>query len=309
VATNSTLEFPQALSPAPARSRQALRFVADMWALTKPEINLLIAITVMVSFLVARRGSGLLSILPAVGAMVGTLLVSSGAAALNQFIERKFDSRMRRTGRRPLVMGSMAPRSALLFGATISFLGLLYLDLWVNPLSMLIAGLTSLTYLFAYTPLKRINPLCTLVGAIPGAASPLIGWAASTGRLDREAWVLYALLFLWQFPHFMAIAWMYRDDYERAGYRVLPGNKHRRLFAVAHAVIPAVLLIPVILLPWIGKQAGNFYLGGAICLGVGFALLAIRFGRKTTNRAARRLLFASIIYLPAIFLFLLLNKR
>ena len=304
------------------------RFVADMWALTKPEINFLIAITVLVGFLVARHDLGLLSMLPALSAMVGTLLVSSGAAALNQFIERKFDSRMRRTGRRPLVTGSVAPRSALLFGSIVSILGLFYLDLWVNHLSMLIAGITLLMYLLAYTPLKRISPLCTLVGAIPGAAPPLIGWAAATGTLNPEAWALFAVLFLWQFPHFMAIAWMYRDDYERAGYQVLPGNKDRRrfpyqragywilpgdkgrrLFAALHAAIPAVILIPVSLLPWIGKQAGNLYLGGAILLGIGFASLAIRFGLEATNVTARQLLFASIIYLPTIFIFLLLFKQ
>src|SRR5215472_8657209 len=328
VATNSTLEISQALRPAPIGSRPVLRIVADMWALTKPEINFLIAITVLVGFLVSRHDLSLLSMLQALSAMVGTLFVSSGAAALNQVMERKFDSLMRRTGRRPLVTGSVAPRSALLFGVTVSILGLLYLDLWVNYVSMLIAGLTSLMYLLAYTPLKRTSPLCTLVGAMPGAAPPLIGWAAATGTLNREAWELFAVLFLWQFPHFMAIAWMYRDDYERAGYRVLPGNndrrrfpyeragyrvfpgdKGRRLFAALHAAIPALLLIPVTLLPWIGKQAGNLYMGGATLLGIGFAWLAIRFGLKATNVTARQLLFASIIYLPTIFMFLLLVKQ
>jgi protoheme IX farnesyltransferase len=280
-----------------------------MWALTKPEINLLIAITVVVSFLMARHDLWLLSIVPAISAMVGTLLVSSGAAALNQFVERRFDSRMRRTGRRPLVTGSVPPRSALLFGVTLSILGLLYLDLWVNLVSMLIAGLTSLVYLLAYTPLKRLTPLCTLVGAIPGAAPPLIGWTAATGTLDRGAWTLYALLFLWQFPHFMAIAWMYRDDYERAGYRVLPGNKARRRFTALQAALPAALLIPVSLLPWFAREAGSVYMGVAIFLGLGFAWLTLRFGLKATNIAARQLLFASILYLPTVFILLLLDRR
>jgi len=279
-----------------------------MWALTKPEINLLIAITVLVSFLLARQESSLLTILHAFNAMVGTLFVSSGAAALNQLMERSYDSRMRRTGRRPLVMGRVAPRSALLFGVAISIVGLLYLDLCVNRISMVIAGLTSLTYLFAYTPLKRITPLCTLVGAIPGAASPLIGWAAATGTLNRGAWVLYGLLFLWQFPHFMAIAWMYRDDYDRAGYRVLPGSENRRMFAALHAAIPAALLIPLSLVPWIGREAGSAYAVGTIVLGAGFAWLALRFGRKATNPAARQLLLASILYLPTVFILLLLDR-
>jgi protoheme IX farnesyltransferase len=280
-----------------------------MWALTKPEINLLIAITVLVSFLMACHDAVLRSILPALSATVGTVFVSSGAAALNQFMERRFDSRMRRTGRRPLVMGSMSPRSALLFGATVSILGLLYLEFWVNRLSMLIAGSTLLIYLLAYTPLKRITPLCTLVGAIPGATPPLIGWAAATGTLTREAWALYALLFLWQFPHFMAIAWMYRDDYDRAGYRVLPGSKDRRLFAGLQAAIPAAFLIPLGLIPWIGGEAGNAYAVGTIALGLGFAWLAIRFGLKATNAAARQLLFASILYLPTVFVLLILDRR
>ena len=192
MATNSTLDISQTLKPAPIRSRAGLRFVANLWALTKPEINLLIAITVLVSFMVARHDFWLLSIVPAVSAMVGTLLVSSGAAALNQLLERGFDSRMRRTGRRPLVAGSVTPRSAFVFGATISILGLLYLALWVNLLSMVIAGLTFLFYLLAYTPLKRITPLCTLVGAIPGADPRLSGglqpqglWTAEHSRCMR----------------------------------------------------------------------------------------------------------------------------
>jgi protoheme IX farnesyltransferase len=309
VATNSTLEFPQAVKPASLGSRAVFYFISDMWALTKPDINLLIAITVLVSFLLARHDTGALSILSALSATLGTLLVSSGAGALNQFMERRFDGRMRRTGRRPLVKGSVAPHAALLFGGIVSALGLLYLALGVNLLAMLIAGLTLLLYLLAYTPLKRISPLCTLVGAIPGAAPPLIGWAAATGTLTRGAWALYAVLFLWQFPHFMAIAWMYREDYERAGYRVLPGSRARRPFAALHAAIPAIVLIPVSLLPWIARQGGQFYIGAAVLLGLGIAWLSIRFSLKATNVAARQLLFASIIYLPMVFIILLLDKR
>jgi protoheme IX farnesyltransferase len=286
-----------------------LRFVADIWALTKPEINFLIAITVLASFLVAHQGSHLPSILPVFNTVMGTLLVSSGAAALNQFMERRFDSRMRRTARRPVVMGRVTPRSAFLFGTTVSILGLFYLGLWVNPLSMVVASIALAIYVVAYTPLKRETPLCTLVGAVSGAAPPLIGWAGASGALSRRAWPLYALLFLWQFPHFMAIAWMYRDDYARAGYRVLPGHKERRLFAALQAVIPALLLIPVTLIPWIEREAGNVYLAGAIFLGLGFAGLALRFGLRTTNLTARQLFFASIIHLPLTLVLLLLNNR
>ena len=306
---DSTLQILHAERPTPIGSRPVSRFVAEMWALSKPEINFLIAISVLVSFLAARHDLGLPSILAAFSAMVGTLLVSSGAATLNQVMERGFDSRMRRTARRPLVTGSVAPRSALLFGATVSILGLLYLELWVNLLSELLSGLAFSIYLLAYTPLKRVTPLCTVVGAISGAVPPLIGWAAASGTLNRGAWTLYALLFLWQFPHFMAIAWMYRDDYERAGYRVLPSNKGRIQFAALQAAVPAVLLIPVSLFPWFGKEAVNVFSAAAILLGLGFAWLALRFGLKATNVAARQLLFASIVYLPTIFILLLLDKR
>jgi len=303
------MQIPARVRPGPAGSKAIVGVVRDLWALTKPEINLLIAITVLVSFLLARQGSHVPSILPLFNAMMGTLLVSSGAAALNQFIERGFDSRMRRTARRPVAMGRVAPGFALLFGAALSILGILYLELRVNPLSAIVAGLALAVYLMAYTPLKRITPLCTLVGAISGAAPPLIGWAAASGTLDHGAWNLYSMLFLWQFPHFMAIAWMYRDDYARAGYRVLPGYRERRLFAILQAAIPAVLLIPVSLAPWTGREAGNVYLIGATLLGAGFVSLALRFGLQTTNLSARRLLLASIFYLPLTLVLLLLDKR
>ena len=310
MATDSTLRIIQEEEATAAiGSRAATRFLAGLWALTKPEINFLIAITVLVSFLLAHQGSHLAPVFPVFNAILGTLLVSSGAAALNQFMERRFDSRMRRTARRPLVIGDVTPRTALLFGMTISVLGLIYLDLWANPLSSLIAGLTSVMYLAVYTPLKRITPLCTAIGAIPGAAPPLIGWAAATGTLGHGALTLYAMLFLWQFPHFMAIAWMYRDDYERAGYRVLPSFHERRLFAALQATVPSVLMIPVSLIPAIGNGAGKVYLAGAIALALGFALLSIRFARNTTNLAARQLLFASIMYLPIILVLLLLDRR
>jgi protoheme IX farnesyltransferase len=304
---DSTLQVPQQVRVARIGSAgQCL--VANLWALTKPEINLLIAITVLVSFLVARHVSHVTSIVLAFNTVMGTLLVSSGGAALNHFMERTFDSRMRRTARRPVVMGRVTPRSAFRFGATLSILGLLYLGLWVNLLSMLIASLALTIYLVAYTPLKRVSPLCTLVGAISGAAPPLIGWAGATGTLSRGAWPLYTLLFLWQFPHFMAIAWIYREDYARAGYRVLPGDGQRQQFAALQAAIPAAILIPVTIIPWIERGTWNVYLAGAVLFGFGFLGLAVRFSFKATNRTARQLLFASIVYLPITFILLLLNR-
>ncbi len=187
------------------------KVLADYWALTKPEVNFLIVITTFAGFCLARPVMSYdfpLTLL--MHTLAGTLLVASGAGALNQFMERCFDAQMRRTARRPLVSGSVKPVAVLWFGILLSSAGGVYLAMAVNALASLLAVLALLSYLFLYTPLKRRTPLCTLVGAFPGAMPPLIGWAAASGRLSLEAWVLFAMLFLWQFPHFMAIAWLYR---------------------------------------------------------------------------------------------------
>src|SRR5271167_4313798 len=283
--------------PLPAFSWLAA--ISDYWALTKPEVNFLIAVATLTGFYLAFPGQLVhFPWLRLVHTLLGTLLVASGAGTLNQYIERRFDAQMRRTSRRPLVAGRLKPSAVLCFGIALSSVGSIYLAIAVNALASLLAIVTLVSYLFLYTPLKRKTPLCTLVGAFPGAMPPLIGWAAASGRLSLEAWLIYSMLFLWQFPHFMAIAWMYRDDYARAGYRVLPGYRERRLFAILQAAIPAVLLIPVSLAPWTGREAGNVYLIGATLLGAGFVSLALRFGLQTTNLSARRLLLGSIFYLP-----------
>src|SRR6266704_2624514 len=193
--------------------------LSNYWALTKPEVNFLIVVTTFAGFYLGctaqwRDFPFWLSI----NAVLGTLLVASGTGTLNQYIERRFDAQMRRTARRPLAAGRLEPSAALRFGILLSCTGGIYLAVAVNPIASLLAVLTLVSYLFLYTPLKRKTPLCTLVGAFAGAMPPVIGWAAASGRLSWEAWVLYAMLFLWQFPHFMAIAWMYREDYARAGY-------------------------------------------------------------------------------------------
>src|SRR5262249_43564797 len=202
--------------------------LSNYWALTKPDINLLILITTAAGFCLAP--SSHLSGFPVfllIHTLLGTLLVAAGTATLNQYVERQFDAQMRRTKRRPIAAGRIDPAHALWFGVALSVSGAIYLAVAVNLLASLLAVLTLLSYLLLYTPLKRKTPLCTLVGAIPGAAPPLIGWAAGSGTLSFEAWLLYALVFFWQFPHFMAIAWMYREDYLRAGYLVLPHNERR----------------------------------------------------------------------------------
>ncbi len=215
-------------APIVVRTRMAGVYAAavDYWALTKPEVNFLVLVATFVGF---RLGSNSAPAPVLVHTLVGTLLVASGAAVLNQFTERSFDAQMRRTSRRPLAAGKLRPSNALWFGISLSVLGGLYLAV-INILTAVLALAALLSYLLLYTPLKRKTPLCTLVGAFPGAVPPLIGWAAARGRLDSEAWVLYFILFLWQFPHFMSIAWMYREDYSRAGYQVLPARRIARSF-------------------------------------------------------------------------------
>jgi len=287
-----------------------VRILADCWALTKPEVNLLIAITVFASFCLARPATwqsfpyALL-----IHTLLGTLLIAGGTGALNQFIERRFDSRMRRTSRRPLVTGSISPVAALWFGILVSLGGAAYLALAVNALSSLIAAFTLVSYLAAYTPLKRITPMCTFIGALPGAAPPLIGWAAASGKLNLEAWLLYSMLFLWQFPHFMAIAWMYREDYDRAGYQVLPSGENRYRFVAFQSVVPALLLVPISLIPALLGDEGRIYFAGAALLGLSFLFYAARLAVDRSNVIARQLLLASIIYLPAVFLLMLLDRN
>ena len=196
--------------------------LSDYWALTKPEVNFLILITTFVGFYLAPATGGRFPFARLFNTLLGTLLVASGTGTLNQYIEREFDAQMRRTARRPAAAGRLKPSAVLVFGIALAGAGSAYLTATVNALASVLAVLTLLTYLFVYTPLKRQTPLCVLVGAFPGAMPPLIGWAAASGRLNVEAGILYAMLFLWQFPHFMAIAWMYREDYDRAGYLVLP---------------------------------------------------------------------------------------
>jgi protoheme IX farnesyltransferase len=214
---------------------------------------------------------------------------------------------MRRTARRPIASGRIDPIHALMFGAVLSLAGLVYLILAANVLSGLLALATLAGYLGFYTPLKRITTLCTLVGAIPGAVPTLIGWAAARGHLDPEAWVLFCIVFLWQFPHFMAIAWMYRDDYARAGYLVLPDSRTRgaRLVTV-QTLLPLAGLLPVSLLPVGSVGASGSYAVGALALGLGFLYFGAQFARRKSGPAARRLLMSSIIYLPALLMLMIL---
>src|SRR2546429_2793596 len=237
------------LAPAGGQAGPIRSAAADYWALTKPEVNLLIAIATFAGFCVAVPGP--LREFPwlrLVHTLLGTLLVASGTGTLNQYVERHFDAQMRRTARRPLAAGRLKASVVLRFGIALSAVGSIYLATTVNLLASLLAIVTLLSYLFLYTPLKRKTPLCILVGAFPGAMPPLIGWAAASGRLSLHAWILYAILFLWQFPHFMAIAWIYREDYDRAGYLVLPRGQARGSFVTLQTILPLLGLFSISLL-------------------------------------------------------------
>ena len=291
-----------ARQPYPARSAPV---TADYWALTKPDINVLIAIVTFAGFYMGLPAElHRFPFLLLIHTLLGTLLVSSGASALNQFVERRFDVRMRRTARRPLATGNLEPVSALRFGLLLSFAGAIYLAVAVNVLASMLAAVTLVTYLVVYTPLKRKTPWCTVAGALSGAMPPLIGWAAASGALSSEGWVLYVILFLWQFPHFMAIAWMYRDDYARAGYLVLPRGEHGARFMSWKAVVPSLVLIPVSMI----AGAGPAYRVLACMTSAVYLYYSGRLALERSNLAAKRLLMVSIIYAPLAFCLIMFDR-
>ena len=272
--------------------------LSDYWALTKPEVNFLILITTAVGFYLGFGNEARpLSFISLFNTLLGTLLVASGTGTLNQYIERDFDAQMRRTARRPAAAGRLKPATVLTFGIVLAVTGSIYLAIAANLLASLLAILTLLTYLAVYTPLKRKTPLCVIVGAFPGAMPPLIGWAAASGRLNSEAWTLYAILFLWQFPHFTAIAWMYREDYDRAGYLVLPKGKARVPFMTLETLLPLVALVGITIVQLPTRHAAIFYCAGAL-LSLAFLYFGLEFVLQRSRLAARRLLAASIVYLP-----------
>ena len=276
-----------------------IALLSDYWMLTKPEVNFLIVITTLAGFYLASPLHPW-RILLLFNTLLGTLLVASGTGVLNQYIERHFDALMRRTSRHPLPAERIVHSHALWFGLVLSTAGGLWLAIFANLLASLIALLTLATYLLFYTPLKRRTPLCTLVGAFPGAAPPLIGCAAAVGRITSEAWLLYAILFLWQFPHFMAIAWMYREDYARAGYLTLPHGQNQARLMVWQTLVFSALLVPLTLVPSLLGQAGFAYFLAVLLLSLGFLFYSVRLAMSKSNRAARQLLFASIVYLSIV---------
>ena len=269
----------------------------DYYTLTKPEVNLLILMTTSAGYYLASRGP--FRIAGLINTLVGTLLVASGTATLNQWMERVWDGQMRRTASRPLPSGRLNAREAFLFGILLSIAGGLYLAVAVNGLAALLAISTLLSYLLIYTPLKRKTPLCTLLGAFPGAMPALIGWAGASASISRHAWFLFAILFLWQFPHFLAIALMYREDYTRAGYKMLPRFDLDSRFTRAEIVAFTVILIVTTMLPLVDR-GGPIYLSGMFLAGVFLLYHVTRLARSTSKVLASRVLHASVIYLPIV---------
>ncbi len=270
----------------------------DYYTLTKPEVNLLILMTTSAGYYLGTRGS--LHIIGLVNTLLGTLLVASGTATLNQWMERVWDAKMHRTASRPLPSGRLSSREAFWFGCILSTVGGLYLAVMINPLAATLAISTLASYLLVYTPLKRITPLCTLLGAVPGAMPTLIGWAAASGRIDRTAWFLFAILFLWQFPHFLAIALMYQEDYDRAGYRMLPSFDVDSRFTRAEILGFTLVLVLTTLLPTI--HAGFPYLAAMLSAGAFLLYHVVRLTKSASKTLASRVVHASVIYLPLVLL-------
>lgn len=278
----------------------------DFLALAKPRLNMLVIATTCVGFYLG--GAGQFDAITLVGVLVGTALVAAGSAALNQLYERDLDALMVRTRTRPLPDGRLQPVEATWFGVVAALAGLALLMVTTNVLTAGVAAATLVTYLAVYTPLKRRTPLSTLVGAVPGALPPVIGWAAARGELGVDAWALFAIVFVWQIPHFFAIAWLYREDYARAALPLLTVLETDGLKTGMFAALFAAILVPVSWLPTLVGLTEPWYAVGATVLGVPFAALAFRFAFRRTNTHARWLFFGSLIYLPALWVLLIIGR-
>jgi protoheme IX farnesyltransferase len=281
----------------PHASRTITSKLRDYYALTKPEVNLLILMTTSAGYYLGSQGPlrpGRLFI-----TLVGTLLVASGTATLNQLMERLYDAQMRRTANRPLVSGRLSPREARWLGLSLSVAGGVSLAVWVNAVSALLAIGTLLGYLLVYTPLKRKTPLCTLLGAVPGAMPTLIGWAASSSSVGRNAWLLFGVLFLWQFPHFLAIALLYREDYAGAGFRMLPRFDTDGRFTKAEIVVFTAVLVMVTMLPVAGRSGATYSLI-MFTAGAFFLYHTAKLAKSGSKMLARGVVHASVIYLPVV---------
>ena len=282
------------------------RRVADFFELTKPRIVLMVLVTAFVGFYVgSERIANYLELLHM---LIGTALAAGGTLALNQFLERDTDAMMMRTRRRPLPDGRVQPAEALWFGSLVTLVGLAYLALAVNPQSAWVAASITGSYLLIYTPMKRKSALCVPVGAVPGALPPVIGWVAARGSFDTEAWVLFAIMFLWQVPHTLAIAHLYREDFAKAGIKFLPVIEPEGYSANRQILLHCSALLVVSLLPTLIGVAGAVYFVVALILGLGLLANGVSLAMISTRSGARRLLLASLIYLPVLLIVLALNR-
>lgn len=280
----------------------------DLFELTKPRMNLLVLLTTLVGYyLVVPAWSGSVW-LKLAHTLFGTALTAAGASILNQYLEREHDRHMPRTADRPLPAGRIAPLNALLLGVMAASVGVLYLAVMVNTLAATLGAITFGSYVFVYTPLKRRTTACTIVGAIPGAIPPLMGWAAAAGELPLQAWTLFGILFMWQLPHFLAIAILYRDDYAAGGFKMLPVVDPNLHATGRQIVIWSLALIPVSMLPTLVGVTGPIYFAAAVVLGLGYAGAGLRCAMTRHRIDARRLFFASIFYLPALVAVMVMDK-
>ncbi|MDZ7292095.1 MAG: heme o synthase [candidate division KSB1 bacterium] len=279
---------------------------SDYLELAKPRVTMMVLITTMLGFYLGARGA--MDFILLLHTLFGTALVAGGTGALNQYFERNIDAQMRRTQNRPLPAGRLSPRAALIFSVSISIAGVVHLLIFSNWLTALLAAFTLVSYIFLYTPLKQRSSLSTLVGAIPGALPPLGGWAAARGELCLESWVLFAILFLWQLPHFLAIAWIYREDYRRGGLPMLAVIDPEGDIVARLILNTCLVLLPLSLMPTLVGMTGRFYFAGALILSVLFLACGIAVVRCRTHLAVRRLLRASLVYLPALFVLMALDK-
>ena len=298
--------LPNALARKDAREVSVAHRATDFFALTKPRMVLMILVTTCVGFYLGS--SGPMDALRLLHTLLGTALAAGGTLALNQFLERDLDATMERTRRRPLPAGRLQPVEALAFGTMMTVAGLLYLAYGVGELSALVTAITVASYLFVYTPLKRRTSLCSVLGAIPGALPPVTGWVAARGDFGPGAWVLFAILFLWQLPHSLAIGWLYRVDYARAGIRLLPVIEPDGRSTGRQIVSNCLALLAVGLLPTLIGLAGWVYFLGALALGAGLLVCGIVLAVSRSAADARRLVFASLVYLPALLVLMALNK-
>ena len=288
-----------ALSPGASRA-------ADFYEMTKPRLNFLVLVTTAVGYYMAARSMGdwprLLHVL------LGAALTAGGASVLNQLMERDYDKLMPRTRNRPLPAGRIAPVEALLFGSFLGVVGVLHLFLFVNMLTALLGAITLLSYLFIYTPMKRYTTLNTVIGAVPGAIPPVMGWTAVHGALSPEALSLFCILFLWQMPHFLSIAILYRRDYAAGGFKMLPVVDRDLTITSRQIVLYSLALIPITLMPALIGMAGAVYFTAAMLLGLAFLSFAVSCAATRERVDARKLFFASIIYLPVLLAAMMMNK-